>query len=68
MLHLGLAGIIAGDAASFAISHQQFSGDPVNAIWVTLMVGMLFKMPLLQRTQKPALTLPRLQPAVLVNR
>jgi hypothetical protein len=67
MLHLGLAGIVAGDAASFAISHQQFSGDPVNAIWVTLMVGMLFKMPLLQRTPKPALTLPRLQPAVLVN-
>jgi hypothetical protein len=68
MLHLGLAGIVAGDAASFAISHQQFSGDPVNAIWVTLMVGMLFKMPLLQRTPKTALTLPGLQPAVLVNR
>ena len=68
LLHLGLAGIVAGDAASFAISHQQFSGDPVNAIWVTLMVGMLFKLPLLHKSPKPSIPVPRLQPAVLVNR
>jgi len=68
MLHIGLAGVVAGDAASFAISHQQFSGDPVNAIWVTLMVGMLFKMPLLQRSVKPSVSTQRRQSSAFVNR
>ena len=45
VLQLGLASIVAGDAASFAISHQQFSGDPVSALLVMLMVGMILRMP-----------------------
>ncbi|GAB5442262.1 MAG: hypothetical protein Fues2KO_26110 [Fuerstiella sp.] len=51
LMQLGLVSVIAGDAASFAISHQQFSGDPVSALLVTLMVGMVLKFPgLLQRS------------------
>lgn len=44
-MQLCLVGVIAGDAASFVISHQQFSGDPINAVIVTLMIGMVLKMP-----------------------
>ncbi len=45
LMQLGLVGVIAGDAASYAVSHQQFSGDPVSALFVTLMIGMVLKMP-----------------------
>lgn len=45
LLQLGLVAIIIGDAASYAISHQQFSGDPVSALLVTLMVGMVLGLP-----------------------
>ena len=45
VLQLGLVGIVAGDAASYAISHQQFSGDPVSALLVTMMVGMILGVP-----------------------
>lgn len=47
VMQLGLAAIVAGNAASFAISHQQFSGDPVNALMVTLMMGMILRFPLM---------------------
>lgn len=54
LMQLGLVAIVAGDAASFAISHQQFSGDPVNALFVTLMIGMILRMPgTLQLAHKP---------------
>ena len=45
LMQLGLVSVIAGDAASFVISHQQFSGDPVNALFVTLMIGMVLRFP-----------------------
>ncbi len=45
LMQLALVAVVAGDAASFAISHQQFSGDPVNALFVTLMVGMILRFP-----------------------
>ncbi|MEQ9411985.1 MAG: hypothetical protein RIK87_30015 [Fuerstiella sp.] len=45
LLQLGLIGIICGDAASYAISHQQFSGDPVSALLVTMMIGMVLGLP-----------------------
>ena len=53
-MQVGLVSIVAGNAASFVISHQQFSGDPVSALVVTLMVGAIFKMPGLVVDQKPA--------------
>ena len=55
LMQVGLVSIVAGNAASFAISHQQFSGDPVSALVVTLMVGAIFKMPGLVVDQKPAI-------------
>ena len=45
LLQIGLIGVIAGDAASYAISHQQFSGDPVSALLVTMMIGMVLGLP-----------------------
>lgn len=45
LLQIGLVGVIAGDAASYAISHQQFSGDPVSALLVTIMIGMVLGLP-----------------------
>jgi len=40
LVQLALLSVVAGDAASYAISHQQFSGDPVNGLFVTLIAGM----------------------------
>jgi hypothetical protein len=48
ILQLGLVSIVVGNIASFCISHQQYSGDPVNALIVTVMVGMAFAVPSLQ--------------------
>ena len=45
LLQLGLVGVVVGDAASYAISHQQFSGDPVSALIVTIMIGMVLGLP-----------------------
>ena len=45
LLQLGLVSVVVGDAASFAISHQQFSGDPVSALLVTLQIGMVLGLP-----------------------
>jgi hypothetical protein len=53
ILQLGLFSIVVGNIASFCISHQQYSGDPVNALVVTLMVGMAFAVPALQPTPLP---------------
>lgn len=52
LVQVGLASIVVGNAASFAVSHQQFSGDPVNGLFVTLIIGMILKLPVLvsQRT------------------
>lgn len=55
ILQVGLISVVAGDAASFAISHQQFSGDPVSALFVTLMIGMVLRLPLLSPTNRPAI-------------
>ena len=49
VLQLGLFSIVAGNLASFMISHQQYSGDPVNALFVTLILGMAFAVPNLQQ-------------------
>ena len=53
ILQFGLVAIVAGDAASFAISHQQFSGDPISALIVTLLLGMILRVPLLASLRKP---------------
>ena len=56
ILQLGLFSIVIGNIASFCISHQQYSGDPVNALIVTLMVGMAFAVPSLQAAPLPAVS------------
>lgn len=56
LVQLGLVSVIAGDAASFAISHQQFSGDPVSALLVTMMVGMVLKFPGILKRRSPVST------------
>ena len=38
-VQIALLSVILGDAASFMISHQQFSGDPVSASMVTILLG-----------------------------
>jgi hypothetical protein len=40
---IGLLAVVVGDAASYTISPQQFSGDPVSALLVTLMIGMILR-------------------------
>ncbi|MCA9052364.1 MAG: hypothetical protein KDA75_00940, partial [Planctomycetaceae bacterium] len=45
LLQIGLMSVVAGDAASFVISHQQFSGDPVSGMLVMIMVGIVLGAP-----------------------
>jgi hypothetical protein len=45
LLQIGLMGVVLGDAASFIISHQQFSGDIVNGLIVTLLAGFVLAGP-----------------------
>lgn len=54
LMQLGLVSVIAGDAASFAISHQQFSGDPVSALFVTMLMGAVLKFPGMLKRSVPA--------------
>lgn len=56
---MALVGVVVGDAASYAISHQQFSGDPVSALLVTLVIGMILRLSLTQ----PSMT--KTQPKVV---
>lgn len=41
VLQYGLVAVVLGNAASFVISHQQYSGDPVAGIIATMMAGMV---------------------------
>jgi len=54
ILQLGLISVVVGNIASFCISHQQYSGDPVNALVVTLIMGMAFAVPAMQPETAPA--------------
>ncbi len=45
VLQIGLVGVVFGDAASFVISHQQFSGDPVSGMLVMILLGMVLGAP-----------------------
>jgi hypothetical protein len=45
LLQLGLLSVVIGDVASYAISHQQFSGDPVNGLIVTMLAGIVLGLP-----------------------
>lgn len=40
-LQIGLVSAVLGNAASFVISHQQYSGDPVSAILAAMLAGMV---------------------------
>ncbi len=42
---IGLLAIVIGNIASFTISHQQYSGDPVNALMVLFLLGTVLGMP-----------------------
>ncbi len=44
-LQIGMLSCVMGNAASFAISHQQYSGDPVSALMVTIMAGIVLGAP-----------------------
>jgi hypothetical protein len=44
-LQLGLLSVGAANAASFAISHQQYSGDPVALLFATVLVGIVLGAP-----------------------
>ncbi|MFV0444368.1 MAG: hypothetical protein ACK5Q5_12430, partial [Planctomycetaceae bacterium] len=48
-----LMSVVAGDAASFVISHQQFSGDPVSGMLVMIMVGIVLGAPRAFALQQP---------------
>ncbi len=41
ILQFGLLSVVMGNAASFVISHQQYSGDPVTGLMATMMAGMV---------------------------
>jgi hypothetical protein len=45
VLAVGLAGIVAANLASFAVSHQAYSGDPSTVLIVTQCFGMLLACP-----------------------
>jgi hypothetical protein len=41
VLQFGLASVVVGNAASFVISHQQYSGDPVSGLMAMMMAGIV---------------------------
>jgi hypothetical protein len=45
LLQVGLLSVVAGNAASYAISHQQFSGDPFSGLFATMVAGMVLGAP-----------------------
>jgi hypothetical protein len=47
-IQLALGACLAANAASFVISHQQYSGDPVSSLMVLLMLGMVLSFPRFQ--------------------
>jgi len=56
-LQVGALAIVFGDLASATISHQQFSGDPVSGLLVTMMAGVSLGAPRIwaaSRTARPA--------------
>jgi hypothetical protein len=55
IMQLGMLAVVIGNAASYTISHQQFSGDPVSGLIVTLLIGMILRLPLIQHgTSRPS--------------
>lgn len=44
-LQVGALGVVFGDFASAIISHQQFSGDPVSGLIVTMLAGVTLGAP-----------------------
>jgi hypothetical protein len=45
VLQMGAASVLTANLASFTISHQQFSGDPVCALFATLLAGVVLGAP-----------------------
>lgn len=45
LLQMGMLSVVVGDLFSFAISHQQFSGDVVNALLVVFFAGIVLGLP-----------------------
>jgi hypothetical protein len=54
-LQIGCIAIVAGNAASFVVAHQHFSGDPGLAIMVAIFVGIVLGMPrlIVHETETP---------------
>ncbi|MEZ5942723.1 MAG: hypothetical protein R3C18_15120 [Planctomycetaceae bacterium] len=55
MKQIGVLSIVLGNVASFAISHQQYSGDPGSAILAVMMLGMVLGIPRVYYNQKTEL-------------
>lgn len=58
-LQLGLLSVVLGNAASFVISHQQYSGDPVAGLLATMMGGMVVGLTRVYRYQQWRMQLAR---------
>lgn len=41
-LLIGMLSVVIAAMASFAVSHQVFTGDPCSAIWVVMCLGVIF--------------------------
>lgn len=45
-LQTGMLAVIVANAASFAVSHQAYSGDPSSLLFVSLLLGVLYAGPI----------------------
>jgi hypothetical protein len=71
-LQIGALGVVFGDFASAIISHQQFSGDPVSGLIVTMLAGVTLGAPRIyaasqSRRNRPRTTEPPLHRESLVG-
>jgi len=53
-LQVGALGVVFGDLASAIISHQQFSGDPVSGLIVTMLAGVALGAPRIYAASRAA--------------
>lgn len=61
-LQVGCLGVVFGDLASAIISHQQFSGDPVSGLIVTMLAGASLGAPRIYAAARSQRTRPSTAP------
>ncbi len=64
-LQVGCLAVVFGDLASAIISHQQFSGDPVSGLIVTMMAGAALGAPRIFAAGKASRARPTQPPPVV---